>query len=92
MPRPTTKPELIKAANDEFTKMWQIIDSMTDAEQREPLALGDITGKNEAHWARDMHRPAWRIRKGWMMGRVKRCWNKYRRGDRNYCMRSQAAK
>ena len=33
MPRPTTKAELIFAANEQFEKLWKLIDGMTDEEQ-----------------------------------------------------------
>ena len=53
MPRPTTKPDLIKAARDRFEKMWQLINSMTDEERNATFNFGgDITQK-EAHWRRD---------------------------------------
>jgi hypothetical protein len=52
MPRPTTKPDLIKAAGEQFEKMWKLIDSMTDEAQNATFAFKD-TPKKEAHWARD---------------------------------------
>ena len=33
MPRPTSKPELLKAADTQFDKMWKLIDSMNAEEQ-----------------------------------------------------------
>ncbi len=33
MPRPTSKPELIKAANEQFARLHKLIDSMTEEEQ-----------------------------------------------------------
>ena len=33
MPRPTTKEDLIKAANEQFAKLWTLIDGMTDEEK-----------------------------------------------------------
>ncbi|HCC34133.1 MAG TPA: hypothetical protein DEQ02_00240 [Ruminococcaceae bacterium] len=53
MPRPTTKPDLIRAANEQFEKMWKFIDSMTADEQNTNFNFGDISNKKEAHWARD---------------------------------------
>jgi hypothetical protein len=53
MPRPTTKIDLIKVANEQFEKMWKLIDSMTDDEQNTTFNFGDISDKKEAHWARD---------------------------------------
>jgi len=53
MPRPTTKPDLIKAANDRFDKMWQLIDSMTDDERSAAFDFGNDFVLKEAHWKRD---------------------------------------
>jgi len=53
MSRPTTKPDLIKTANERFEKLWKLIDSMTDEEQNTPFNFGGIPDKKEAHWARD---------------------------------------
>ena len=52
MPRPTTKNELIEAANGGFEKLWQLIDLMTEEELD---AVFDFSGfdKKEAHWLRD---------------------------------------
>ena len=33
MPRPTTKADLIQASNEQFEKLWTVIDSMTDEEK-----------------------------------------------------------
>lgn len=52
MPRPTTKPDLIQAANEQFDKMWQQIDAMTEDERDANFNFGAITYK-EAHWKRD---------------------------------------
>ncbi|RCX18027.1 hypothetical protein DFR58_106196 [Anaerobacterium chartisolvens] len=53
MGRPTTKPDLIKAANEQFNNMWELIDSMTDDERSAAFSFGDISNKKEAHWKRD---------------------------------------
>ncbi|MDR3121595.1 MAG: ClbS/DfsB family four-helix bundle protein [Clostridiales bacterium] len=55
MSRPATKPELINAANEQFEKMWKLIDSMTDDEQTRTFNFGDdfLQKQKEAHWARD---------------------------------------
>ena len=34
MPRPTTKADLIQAANDQFAKLWTLIGEMSDEEKR----------------------------------------------------------
>lgn len=52
MSRPTTKPELIKTANEQFEKMWKLIDSMTEDKQNSIFNFGGNIGK-EAHWTRD---------------------------------------
>jgi len=53
MPRPATKPDLIKAANEQFEKMWQLIDSMTDNERSATFNFGENFSQKEAHWKRD---------------------------------------
>jgi len=52
MSRPTTKAELISAANEQFSKLWKLIDSMPESVQNAAFdfSIGD---KKEAHWARD---------------------------------------
>ncbi|MCH4169256.1 MAG: ClbS/DfsB family four-helix bundle protein [Streptococcaceae bacterium] len=52
MARPTTKIELIEAANQSFTQMWQLIDSMTEQQQKLSFNFGNQIGK-ETHWLRD---------------------------------------
>ena len=49
MARPTNKEDLIQAANKQFEKMWDLINSLTDEEQRGTF---EFEGK-EAHWKRD---------------------------------------
>jgi hypothetical protein len=41
MSRPTTKTDLIIAANEQFDKLWKLIDSMTDAQQNAPFSFED---------------------------------------------------
>lgn len=53
MSRPTTKPDLIKTANEQFEKLWQLLDTMTDEEQSAIFSFGDDFIKKEAHWKRD---------------------------------------
>ena len=53
MPRPTTKPDLIKAAEEKFDKMIKFIDSMTQAEQNIAFGFDKSAAGKEAHWARD---------------------------------------
>jgi len=52
MSRPTTKTELISAANEQFSKMWKLIDSMPESVQNTAFNF-DAGDKKEAHWARD---------------------------------------
>ena len=41
MPRPTTKSDLIQAVNQQFDKLWALIDTMSDAEQAAPFCFED---------------------------------------------------
>jgi hypothetical protein len=52
MPRPTTKPDLIAAANEQFAKLWKLIDSLPDVEKI-VFDFGDDPKLKEAHWKRD---------------------------------------
>lgn len=45
MPRATTKPELIITANEKFEKMWKLIDSMSEEEQRATFNFRDDLNK-----------------------------------------------
>lgn len=54
MGRPTTKADLISAANENLTKLWQLVDSLPEAAQEADFNYGEaIAGKKEAHWLRD---------------------------------------
>ena len=53
MSRATTKQDLISGANEQFKKMWALIDSMTEDEQNAAFRFDDGPDKKEAHWARD---------------------------------------
>jgi len=52
MPRATTKSELITDANDQWDKMWKLIDTLTDAKAA-VFDFGDDPKLKEAHWKRD---------------------------------------
>ncbi len=52
MPRATTKSDLIKLSNEQFEKLWQLIDSMSDNEQKAAFRFEELKQK-EAHWKRD---------------------------------------
>ncbi|MGL4668554.1 MAG: ClbS/DfsB family four-helix bundle protein, partial [Saezia sp.] len=53
MARATTKPDLIKGANEQFDKMWKLIDGMTEDEQNASFDFGNSFVQKEAHWKRD---------------------------------------
>ena len=52
MPRATTKTELIAVANEQWDKMWKLINSMSDA-QSVVFDFDDDPKLKEAHWKRD---------------------------------------
>ena len=41
MPRATSKPELLVSANEQFAKLWKLIDSMSDEEQNAAFLFED---------------------------------------------------
>lgn len=45
MSRPTTKLDLINTANEQFEKMWKLIDAMTDDERNATFNFGDDFNK-----------------------------------------------
>lgn len=53
MPRPKTKDELLFAAEDNYKKLFGIIDSMSDKELSTPFDFSADKSKKEAHWKRD---------------------------------------
>ena len=53
MARPATKEALIEAANEQFEKMWEIIDLISDSKQETIFNFGDEFSGKEAHWKRD---------------------------------------
>lgn len=53
MARPTTKKDLIEAADSNFEKLWQIIDSMSEKDLKIEFDFSDDVKKKEAHWKRD---------------------------------------
>jgi hypothetical protein len=52
MSRPATKTDLIKAADEQFEKLWKMIDTMSNEAQNAAFDLGSVD-KKEAHWGRD---------------------------------------
>jgi hypothetical protein len=53
MARPTTKTDLITAANGQFDKLWKLVDSMSGEVQNAPFAGEMAEAGKETHWARD---------------------------------------
>jgi hypothetical protein len=53
MARPTTKKDLIEAANSNFESLWQLIDSMSEIALNTEFDFSDDLKKKEAHWKRD---------------------------------------
>lgn len=50
MARPTTKTDLIEAANSGYEALMAFIDSMTAQELETPFDFSADTKKKEAHW------------------------------------------
>ena len=53
MPRPTTKDDLLKAADENYTELMNFIDGMTEKELNTPFDFSGQASKKEAHWSRD---------------------------------------
>lgn len=53
MPRPGNKEELLKAAEENFEKLNQQIDSLSEKEWITPFDFSKDEKKKEAHWKRD---------------------------------------
>jgi len=53
MPRATTKTDLIIAANEQFDKLWKLIDTMSDGQQNATFTDEMAAAGKEAHWSRD---------------------------------------
>lgn len=53
MPRATTKTELLASANDQWNKIWELINSMSDEIRSAVFNFGDNPKLKEAHWQRD---------------------------------------
>ena len=53
MPRATTKTELIVAANEQWDKLWKLIDSMSHETRAAGFNFGNDPKLKEAHWQRD---------------------------------------
>ena len=53
MPRPTTKAQLIAAANAQWEKLWAMIEAMPTERRQAAFDFGEDPKRKEAHWARD---------------------------------------
>lgn len=53
MSRATTKTDLVNAANEQFDKLYKLIDSMSDEQQNALFSSEMATAGKEAHWGRD---------------------------------------
>lgn len=53
MARATTKVDLVTSANEQFEKMWKLIDTMSDEQQNSTFGKEMATAGKEAHWSRD---------------------------------------
>ncbi len=53
MSRPSTKQDLLADADEQFGKLWQLVDSMTDDERSAAFCFGEDPKEKEAHWRRD---------------------------------------
>lgn len=53
MPRPQNKIQLIEASDENFKKLWQLINSMTDETLKTKFNFLNDSKKKEAHWKRD---------------------------------------
>lgn len=53
MPRPRNKEDLLRAAEENFAKLNQLIESMSEEEMSMPFDFSKDEKKKEAHWKRD---------------------------------------
>lgn len=53
MARATTKVDLLTSANEQFEKMCELIDSMSEEQQKATFAKVMESAGKEAHWSRD---------------------------------------
>lgn len=53
MGRASTKADLLSGANEQFEKMWKLVDSMTEDDRNTPFDFGENPKMKEAHWKRD---------------------------------------
>lgn len=53
MARATTKTDLVMAANEQFEKLWKIVETMNLQQQELPFSKKMATMGKETHWSRD---------------------------------------
>ena len=53
MSRATTKTDLQIAANEQFDKLWKLIEAMSDEQQNATFGSEMATAGKESHWCRD---------------------------------------
>ena len=53
MSRATTKTDLIIAVNEQFDKLWKLIDTISEEQQNATFADEMAAAGKEAHWGRD---------------------------------------
>ena len=53
MPRPKTKEDLLIAAKENYEKLMELIDGMSEKEMNTPFDFSNEPSKKEAHWGRD---------------------------------------
>ena len=53
MPRPKSKEDLLIAAKENYDKLIEMIDDMTEKQLDTPFDFSDQPNKKEAHWSRD---------------------------------------
>lgn len=53
MPRPRNKEDLLQAAKDNYEKLNQLVDEMSEKEMQTPFDFSKDEKKKEAHWKRD---------------------------------------
>ena len=53
MPRAATKADLIGSANENFERLWVLIDSLTEEQQEQDFTFDPETQDDAFHWKRD---------------------------------------
>ncbi|RAU98614.1 ClbS/DfsB family four-helix bundle protein [Paenibacillus sp. YN15] len=53
MARPNTKEDLIQAADEQYDKLWKLINSISNEDQNKEFTFDKENAGKEAHWKRD---------------------------------------